>query len=156
VDLYPTLCGIARAKLPDQPQDGRSLMPLFCDEVETFGNRPIYWHFPAYLQSYEVYTEQRDPLFRSRPVSVVRMGDFKLKEYFEDGHVALYNLKDDIRERHNLADVMPDKTQQMYQLLRQWQSEVNAPRPQKQNPEYDASEEQKAIQTALKKLKKSQ
>ena len=83
------------------------------------------------------------------------MGDFKLKEYFEDGHIALYNLKDDIRERHNLAEAMPEKKMQMYNLLRQWQEQIAAPRPEERNPKYDASAEQQAIATALKKLKKS-
>jgi arylsulfatase A-like enzyme len=72
VDFYPTFVEIAAAQTPEQPQDGRSLVPLLKGEVETLGERPLFWHFPAYLQSYrEVYAEQRDALFRTRPCSVV-------------------------------------------------------------------------------------
>ena len=43
--------------------------------------RSLYWHFPAYLQG---YTRQHGP-FRTTPCGAVRMGDWKLIEYFEDG-----------------------------------------------------------------------
>ena len=147
-DLYPTFCEIAGAKLPDQPLDGRSLVPLLRGEIGTFGERPIYWHFPAYLQSYSVYDEQRDPLFRSRPVAAVRIGDYKLKEYHEDGHVALYNLKDDIRERRNLAEAMPDKRDELLEQLHQWQKDIDAPIPRTANPEFDAEAERESLDKA--------
>ncbi|MHC4997064.1 MAG: sulfatase, partial [Planctomycetota bacterium] len=73
VDMMPTFCAIAGADLPNQEVDGVNLVPLFKGEVTTFGDRPIYWHFPAYLQSYQATDEQRDILFRSRPCSVVRL-----------------------------------------------------------------------------------
>lgn len=149
-DLYPTFCGIAGAPLPDQPVDGRSLLPLLLGDVGTFGQRPIFWHFPAYLESYSNTSEQRDPLFRARPVAAVRIGDYKLKEYYEDGHLALYNLRNDIREQRNLAGEMPEKRDELLQTLHRWQDELGATRPSEANPEFDPQAEQKAIQ----KLKK--
>mgnify|MGYP006124443787 CR=1 FL=1 len=151
VDFYPIFCDIAGGELPKQPVDGKSLVPLLRGEVETFGERPIYWHFPAYLQSYQIYGEQRDPLFRSRPVSAIRIGDYKLKEYFEDGKIALYNLQNDIRERKNLAETMPEKRDELYHQLRKWQKQVNAPRPSEHNPQFDAENEQTAIKKANQK-----
>ena len=68
MDLYPTLCEIAGAKLPvGQPLDGMSLVPLLSGKAKTFGDsvlgdRALFWHFPAYLQSYRTLGEQRDPL----------------------------------------------------------------------------------------------
>jgi arylsulfatase A-like enzyme len=149
VDLFPTFCEIAGATLPDQPRDGRSLMPLLTGQITSFGERPIFWHFPAYLQSYQVHDEQRDPLFRSRPVSLVRLGDYKLKEYFEDGELALYNLRDDIREQHNLADIMPAKRDQLHEILVAWRERIGAPVPRQPNPRFDAAEHQRAIQRLL-------
>ncbi|QEG35238.1 sulfatase [Bythopirellula goksoeyrii] len=148
VDLFPTICEIAGVRLPHQPLDGRSLIPLLKGELKSFGDRPLFWHFPAYLQSYGVYNEQRDPLFRSRPVSVVRIGDYKLKEYFEDGHVSLFNLRQDIRERHNLTKEMPEKRDELLHILKTWQHEVNAPVPTELNPKFDADAENKAIKKA--------
>ncbi|BCX47783.1 aryl-sulfate sulfohydrolase [Haloferula helveola] len=152
-DIYPTFCEIAGVPLPDQPVDGRSLVPILKGEKESFGERPIFWHFPAYLQSYSIYGEQRDPLFRSRPVSVVRVGDFKLKQYFEDGKVVLYNLKDDIRERKDLAAEMPEKRDELLGILRDWQKKSDAPTSLTTNPKFDEKAERKAIEKALGKAK---
>ncbi|MAG58353.1 MAG: aryl-sulfate sulfohydrolase [Planctomycetes bacterium] len=129
VDLYPTLLGIAGAEPPHQALDGKNLVPLFKGEVTDLGERPLFWHFPAYLQSYAVTHEQRDPLFRTRPCSVIRKGRFKLHEYFEDGGLELYDLLDDIRERNNLADEMPDKRNELHRLLKDWRKQIGAPVP---------------------------
>jgi len=146
VDLYPTLCEIAGATLPaDQPVDGLSLLPILKGEQTSFGERAIFWHFPAYLQSYQVWDEQRDPLFRSRPCSIIRMGDWKLHQYFEDGGLELYNLREDIGEANNLAHANPPKTQALLDRLTAWQTSVNAPIPTEPNPKYDAAKEAQAI-----------
>ena len=157
VDLYPTILDIAGAKRPDQPLDGQSLLPLLKGEVKTLGERPLFWHFPTYLQSYKgVFDEQRDPLFRTRPCSVVRMGNYKLHEYYEDGGLELYDLSKDIRERHNLAAEMPEKLNEMHQVLKAWRKSIKAPVPTKVNPKYDHKAEAKAIRRmkAKKKNKK--
>ena len=74
--------------------------------------------------------EQRDPLFRTRPCGVIRKGRFKLHEYFEDGALELYDLVDDIRERKNLADKMPDKRDELHRLMKAWRKDIGAPVPQ--------------------------
>jgi arylsulfatase A-like enzyme len=146
VDLYPTLCEIAEAELPPgQPVDGVSLVPLLTGRTETFGERPIYWHFPAYLQSYQVWDEQRDPLFRSRPCSIVRAGDWKLHQYFEDGGLELYNLCEDIGETDNLAEENKQKTEELLAALESWRKQIQAPVPSQPNLQYDAEAEARAI-----------
>ncbi len=152
VDLYPTFLDIAQAKRPDQPMDGLSLLPLWKGEKESLGKRGIFWHFPAYLQSYSVYAEQRDPLFRSRPCGIVRIGKYKLHEYFEDGGLELYDLRADIRERNNLAESMPDKRDELHKALKEWRKRVGAPIPQQRNPKFDAEAEAAAI----KKLQRTE
>ena len=151
VDLYPTLCEIAGAKLPKQPLDGKSLIPLLNGRKQTYGDRALFWHFPAYLQSYQVIGEQRDPLFRSRPCGIIRVGDWKLHEYFEDGGLELYNLRQDIGETRNLSRSNPEKTAELLDLMRQWRSRVDAPVPTAKNPEFDAASEAAAIAAMLKK-----
>lgn len=158
VDLYPTLLEIAGAKpASGQAMDGVSLVPLLKGEKESFGERPIFWHFPAYLQSYSgVNNEQRDPLFRSRPCSVIRLGDWKLHHYLEDsesqgGGLELYNLRDDIGEKKNLAQSNPKELQRLLSKLNAWRQSVNAPIPTKKNPQFDAEAEKAAIQSRTHK-----
>ena len=121
VDLFPTLCAMTGADLPqNQALDGVNLVPLLRGEVASLLDRALFWHFPAYLQSYQRVNGQRDLLFRSRPCSVIRMGDWKLHEYFEDGGLELYNLKNDVGEQTNIAQSEPEKAKQLHEALVAW------------------------------------
>lgn len=147
VDMFPTLCEISGAALPrGQIGDGVSLVALFQGKVANLNQdgrpRSLFWHFPAYLQSYQsVVDEQRDPLFRSRPCSVIRTGHWKLIEYFELGDVELYDLRSDIGETKNVAADNVSVVNQMITQLRAWQTETNAAIPSAPNPEFDAKAE---------------
>ena len=151
VDFFPTLCEIAGAELPtDQPIDGVSLVPLFKGEAENLndstGPRSLYWHFPAYLQSYpQVWDEQRDPLFRSRPCSIIRKGRWKLHQYFEGNALELYDLVQDIGESKNIAEENPEVTQSLLADLVAWRERTNAPVPTTLNPKFDVAAEAAAI-----------
>lgn len=149
VDIHPTFCEIAGVKSPaGQPRDGVSLVPFIGGKTDRVADRALFWHFPAYLQAYSVVNEQRDPLFRSRPCSVIRRGDWKLHQYFEDGALELYNLKQDVGESNNLALKMPKKTALLRNELEQWRSRIDAPVPVKLNPEFDPVAEAAAINAA--------
>ena len=152
VDLYPTFCDMTGAALPDQPIDGISLRPLLEGQSsESFPPRALFWHFPAYLQSYDRTDEQRDPLFRSRPCSIVRSGKWKLHEYFEDGDLELYDLETDPGETTNMALAHPAETKRMHELLTTWRTQTDAPVPTVANPDFDAAVEQRDLQRQLKK-----
>ena len=105
----------------------------------------MYWHFPAYLQSYQRYNEQPDPLFRARPCGVIRKGKWKLIEYFEDGRTELFNLENDISESKNLATNQPEIVSSLLSSLRKWRHQVKAPVPTQLNPKFDQKAEQRAI-----------
>ncbi|MFT4547492.1 MAG: arylsulfatase A-like enzyme, partial [Verrucomicrobiales bacterium] len=153
VDILPSFCEMTGAQLPkDQPVDGMSILPLL--KGGTLAERSIFWHFPAYLQSYQRADEQRDPLFRSRPCSIIRDGDWKLHEYFEDGALELYNLKSDLSEKTNLADANPEKRNELHDKLKSWRKATRAPVPSEKNPDFDAAVEREAIEAAGSKKKK--
>ncbi|MBK1875477.1 sulfatase [Pelagicoccus mobilis] len=154
VDIYPTLCDIMEIDLPDeQVLDGESLRGLVGREAE-LKVRPLFWHFPAYLQSYRGVTdEQRDPLFRSRPCTVVRLGDWKLHYYYEDRELMLFNLKEDVGEERNLAESHPEKARELLKLIEDWVRETDAAVPVRPNPMFDGALHSKAIQ-AVRNSKK--
>ena len=134
IDFFPTFLEAAAAAPPEGIQlDGVSLMPLLT-QSGTIKERPLFWHFPVYLQGGN--SETRDPKFRTRPGSVIRLGDWKLHEYFEDGGLELYNLKNDIGEKNDLASAEPEKTKELHQMLRSWQKQTGAPVPSEINPKY--------------------
>lgn len=152
VDLFPTFCDMLGVELPgDQSLDGVSLVPLFKGEKHNYADRSLFWHFPAYLQAYgkDAAAEQRDPLFRARPCSVIRKGDWKLLEFFESGDLELYDLRSDIGEANDLSEKEPDKLSELKQELDDWREEIQADIPTERNPKFDALKEQQAIEKAL-------
>ncbi|MFM8930535.1 MAG: sulfatase [Gemmataceae bacterium] len=124
VDLYPTLLEIAGAPKPPQALDGASLVPLLRDPQGTLKRDAIFQHFPGYLGAGKGQ-------WRTTPVSTIQSGDWKLMEFLEDGRLELYNLKDDLGEKKNLASQMPEKAAELKTRLVAWRSEVKAPMPAK-------------------------
>ena len=134
IDLYPTLLEATQTKIPANVKlDGTSLMPLLTDTKAGLFRPAIYWHFPAYLQG---YTKRHGP-FRTTPCGAIRMGDWKLIEYFEDGTLELYNLAEDLGEEQNLAKREAKRSQQMHSMLKAWRRSTGAPVPTERNPKFD-------------------
>jgi len=155
VDIYPTLCEIAGASLPEnQIGDGVSLVGLFKGERQNLNQdgkpRALHWHFPAYLQSINgnkcAHDEQRDPLFRSRPCSVIRKGKWKLIQFFESGDLELYDLSSDLGETTNLAESNSTIANELFSELKGWQAQTDAAIPQAPNPKFDEAVERAAIE----------
>ncbi len=124
VDIFPTFLELGSAPKPRQVLDGESLVKLFRDPAAKLQRDAIFQHFPGYL-GYGANS------WRTTPVSLIQMGDWKLMEYLEDGKLELYNLHDDIGETKNLAMEMPDKAKELHVRLVAWRKEVNAPMPTK-------------------------
>ena len=127
VDLYQTFLEIGAAPKPQQVLDGESLVKLFRDPAAQLQRDAIFQHFPGYLGS-------GPGLWRTTPVSLVQMGDWKLMEYLEDGHLELYNLRTDLSEKKNLAKEMPDKAKELHARLLAWRKAINAPMPTPNQP----------------------
>ncbi len=133
IDLYPTLLEITRSPIPDGCSlDGQSFVSLLTRSGE-LKRDALFWHFPAYLQA----NPGMDVPFRTTPAGAVRMGDYKLIEFFEDGRRELYNLADDIAEQHDLSKREPKTAERLWTRLQSWRKAVNAPVPTERNPKYD-------------------
>jgi arylsulfatase A-like enzyme len=137
LDFYPTILDAAGVSKPeDKVLDGLSILPVLIKN-EGMEQRPLFWHFPIYLQAYiKNDSTTQDPLFRTRPGSAVRLGDWKLIQYFENNDIEFYNLKDDLGEKNNLAESNPEKVSELVGMLDKWRVDTNAPVPTELNPEY--------------------
>ncbi|ANQ49525.1 sulfatase [Flammeovirga sp. MY04] len=140
LDYLPTLLDLINVEAPDNyPLDGESIKPLIEGKKKFDHDRVIVYHFPIYLQAYtKGGDDARDPLFRTRPGSVIIKGNWKLHYYYEDQGMELYNLETDISERNNLVDKHPKKAKSMYRLLQEWIQEHGGEIPTEVNLEYDA------------------
>jgi len=136
-DLFPTLLELAGIENPVEV-DGKSLVPLL--KGETFGERPIFWHYPHYGNQ------------GGDPSAIVRMGNWKLIKYFEDGKNELYNLKNDIGEKMNIVNQHPKIASKLNKTLEEWLISTNAKIPEV-DPIYNKEEEKKWLNQHKIKIK---
>jgi arylsulfatase A-like enzyme len=126
-DLFLTLlaaAGLSAEK--DAAPDGLSLAPLLKQPDARLPREALFFHYPHY---YETTT----------PASAVRAGDWKFLRFYYDGQnsahrLELYNLKDDLGEKEDLAGRMPDRVKQMDVLLDRFLKDTGAALP-KLNPD---------------------
>jgi arylsulfatase A-like enzyme len=126
-DFFPTLLDAAGVDAPPVPEgtlgrDGISFASLLREEAE-WEPRAIFWHYPHYGNQ------------GGTPASSVRIGDWKLIEFFEDSHLELYDLRMDEGETDNRAAAEPERAAHMQQILAQWRRDVEAKIPAP-NPDY--------------------
>jgi arylsulfatase A-like enzyme len=126
VDFFPTILNMVGS--PERiPEDKEGIDISSLIQGKTIDRGPIYWHFPHYsnhgMQS---------------PAGAIRDGDYKLLEYFENGSVQLFNLKNDIAEQNDLSKIEIEKAKELTEKLHQWRKKVGA-KMMEPNPDYDPS-----------------
>ncbi len=115
MDVLPTLLDLALNKKLDG-LDGKSYKKVLLNK-EHWNNRTVFWH----------ERKARPNRTGEHKADVVRSGDYKLIDFYQDGIIELYNLKNDIGEQHNLADQMPEKKEELLKLLNRWRKEYLVP-----------------------------
>jgi arylsulfatase A len=136
VDLLPTVCALTGVAAPaDRVIDGASIMPVF-EGKPVPRQTPLYWHFNG---------------ASSRPKVALRQGDWKILGHLDGPEQArgadirpeeqkaiktagiatyeLYNLREDIGEKNNLADKEPERLKQLAAELQKKYREVQAESP---------------------------
>ena len=117
-DFYPTILEVLGLDaLPLQHVDGVSFANALRDENPRMGREVLYWHYPHYHGS------------SWTPGAAMRMGDWKLIEFYDKDKTELYNLKRDLGERDNLAESNPEVVQKLRLQLQRWQKHVRARMP---------------------------
>ena len=125
VDFFPTMLELAGLPaMPDEHLDGVSLAGLLRGEALERG--PLYWHYPHYGNQ------------GGAPSGAVRDGEWKLIEWYEDGALELFNLRRDVGEKYNLAELEPERARRMQAMLAEWRERTGAVMPGR-NPGYDAA-----------------
>ncbi|MBA63213.1 MAG: sulfatase [Planctomycetaceae bacterium] len=114
-DLLPTLHDYSESeeKLPEDI-DGGSLRPVF-----EFGNdagveRPVkgfVYHYPCYF---------------APPLTVIRLGDYKLMEHHLTGEKKLFNVATDYYEQQNLIRDFPQKAAELKAVMDRYLEEIDA------------------------------
>lgn len=136
LDFFPTILDVIKNDLKPNNLDGTSLKNHLTNSTKI--NRDLFFHFPIYLEAYNKSEDQgRDPLFRTRPGSVIISNNWKLHHYFEDNEVELYDLKNDPSEAINLIKTDRDVAVKLFQKLKKWRKNNKVFIPSEPNPLYD-------------------
>lgn len=122
-DFYPTLLDVSG--LPHgtvKTLDGESIMPLL-KQAGPLKRKAIYFHYPNYAWHGS-----------NKLGGAVREGDYKLIERYDDDSVELYNLAEDLSEKHDLSREMPKKAAELKHKLDAWLAETGAIMPEQLSP----------------------
>ena len=84
-------------------------------EYKQYNRGAIYWHFPHYSNH-----------CMQSPGGAIRLGDYKLIEYFENNSFQLFNLKNDIGEQNDLSTSEPEKAAELLSMLNEWRRVTSA------------------------------
>lgn len=134
-DFYPTLLELVGVDLkPEEHTDGVSLVPLLTGG--TIQERPLFWHYPHYGNQ------------GGEPSSIIRLGDWKLIHYYEDGREELFNLKMDVEESNNVADENAELVASLSEQLFAYLNKVGALFPET-DPMYDAAREKQYLEKVV-------
>jgi len=119
IDFYPTfldMTSLVGDSKHNTDLDGITLMSLLKNPTAKLKREALFWHYPHYYST-------------TTPVGAVRQGDWKLLEYFEDNHIELYDLSNEIGERNDLTEKMPEKAEELRKCLDEWRKDVKAQMP---------------------------
>lgn len=152
IDFYPTFLSLAQGNLrSDYELDGADITPLLFQHSEQWSSRSIFWHFPGYLDGPN--PGSRDSIFRSRPVTTIRQGDWKLllhhEEWFlQEGAskyegVELFNVTNDIGETTNLASAEIKKRNALIAEIQKWWKQKGALNADQANPNFKWKSQEK-------------
>jgi arylsulfatase A len=118
-DWFPTLLELAGAEKAASRTalDGVSMVPLL-EGQNRLPRQELFWHYPHYWNGTNV-----------TPYSVARIGDWKLIRFYEKDQDELYNLREDLSEKTDLAARRPEKRRELGARLEGWLKEVGAQMP---------------------------
>jgi arylsulfatase A-like enzyme len=113
-DLLPTLHDLSGSKAPlPENIDGGSLRDVF----ERGNKGRVKRGAPGLIFHYTCHYHP--------PISVIRMGDYKLMRHLNTGELKLFNVADDYKELKDLAAEMPKKVAELDQIRQNYIDEVD-------------------------------
>jgi len=116
LDIVATSLAAAGINKPKKPMpEGVNLIPYLTGVNEGSPHEALYWrfNFPSLQPKHHSWA--------------VRKGDWKLMKYKPWAKSKLFNLAEDIGEKHDLAEHNPAKVQQLNKMWHQWDAKNIAP-----------------------------
>lgn len=105
MDIYPTVCEVARAAIP-HPINGVSLLPVLTHPEEKLTERLLFFT-----------RREGGRQYGGQTIQAVISGDWKLLQNSPYKPYELYNLHQDTLEQHDLLNVRRDQADKLQQLM---------------------------------------
>ena len=123
-DFFPTILEMAGATdyTCSQTVDGKSFVDIIRNPALT-REKTLIWHYP------NIWGESQDKSEGYSAYSAIMKGDYHLLYFWENQERRLYNVKEDVGERNNLAKSMPELTMSLAQELTDSLISFGAQRP---------------------------
>ena len=116
-DFFPTLTEMANIAIDSvEKSDGLSLVPLLTTH-QSLKRDTLLWYYPHYHGS------------GWRPGAAIRVGDWKLIEFYDLEKTELYHISEDLKEEDELSKIYPEKTKELKAALDQILKNTNASLP---------------------------
>jgi arylsulfatase A-like enzyme len=126
VDFFPTFAkAMNPAAVLNKAIDGSNILDLLANEKKA-KQRPLFWHYPHYSNQ------------GGKPGSVMINGDYKLILNYEDDSLELYDIKQDVGEKNNLATTKKAIAKRYKKTLNKWLTDNKAKFPVS-NPAFKVS-----------------
>jgi arylsulfatase A-like enzyme len=124
MDYYPTILDMLGLPLrPEDHVDGVSFVPGLMGQDGFNAERSFFWYSDI----------GRRKSTGDYNAAVIRRGNYKLMEFFDQDRLELYDLSSDPSEEVNLAGKMPEIKEALYADLKQWKAQMKVrDRKQKQ------------------------
>lgn len=123
-DTFPTI--LAAAEIPlaeDEICDGENILPLLRQSGE-LKRKTLYFHYPNYA-----FHKQ------NRLGSAIREGRYKLIRWYDDESVELYDLDNDLSEKHDRSEDQPEIADRLRHKLEDWLRATGAKAPTRVSPD---------------------
>jgi len=114
-DLLPTIHDLSGSNQPLVAElDGGSLREVLASGNQGAVGRPVegfVFHYPCYF---------------APPLSVIRLGDYKLMEHLLTGEQKLFDVVRDYREQNNLIGKYPEKAAELKKVMSRYLRKIDA------------------------------
>jgi len=117
IDLFPTLAGVAQAKIPvGLPLDGRTLLPLLERHDVGWADRYLFTHVGRWDKRKAAQSKYSNCRVRNARFSLISLGPEK--------NWQLFDLPNDPGEKDNVIDRFPEVARAMESAYEKWWAEI--------------------------------
>lgn len=114
IDLKPTLLELCNLNKPKESIDGVSIAKSI--EGNNVFERTLFWHAPR----------ARQKSTGDNYCTVIRVGNYKLFNFYKDNIVELYDLSKDPYEENNIANANKNLVNSLMKQISSWKNKVKA------------------------------